>query len=474
VGQNHYAIIARQIITIFMFKKIIVVLFLICVLGMPVASYAAMSQMCWTENSCLTSPMGGSFYGPNDETISVCGNEKDASGAKLGFCMPVGQSETAVNFGGKQVFTHFGDFVKWIYKYGVQVAGILAVVMIIVAGFGWVTSGGSPEKITSAKKKIGGAMMGLFLAVMSYFILNLVNPYLVNLRMPKIWKINASGLAPPYCDMVKGDKKVSETKGSEFKTDPQKAECGKEYYVQDTPDQTCNGTACASDAWAACLPFDVTNGAKTTASKCWGGALVIHYKVSSMIQNMAVAGQKVSGILTTLAAAYLADIIEIPGWFDMESGAFSGDYLVLWCSNGSGQEQFSKKIDIDAKIGIQKITKQQGKDADIYEYVIQYIGIPELIKNKDKEWGCPPGSEPNSFSIRHEVKIKGKFSKDANLFITPNKTSPTFLIGGTWSDHLKGSGFLISDFESGKSLFREFTLTDVVISDIIGDPGSGL
>jgi len=190
---------------------------------------------------------------------------------------------------------------------------------------------------------------------------------------------------------------------------------------------------------------------------------------------MAVAGTKVSGILTTLVSATLADIIEIPGWFDMESGVLSGDYLVLWCSNGGGQEEFSKKIDIDSTIGIQKITKQNGKNLDMNEYVVQYMGIPELVKNKKTEWDCHAGLEPSSFSIRHEIKVKGKaLTGDANLFITPDKNAPTRLIGGTWSDHLKGSGFRVSDFESGASLFREFTLTDTVISNIIGYPHSGL
>lgn len=133
------------------------------------------------------------FYQGTD-TVKACGGYKDASGNDVGFCSAAGEATTEISFGGRNTFKHFGEFIQFIYKYAVWAAGILAVLMIMIAGFQWATSGGSPEKITSAKKRIGGAMMGLFLAVMSFVILNTINPYLVNLRLPQVWMVKGERL----------------------------------------------------------------------------------------------------------------------------------------------------------------------------------------------------------------------------------------------------------------------------------------
>ncbi len=240
------------------------VLFLILT---PSFSYAV-DQRCWTKKACETQELLGVFYGPNNETETACGMVKDATEQPVGFCSQTGAAKTQISFGGKDLFTGMGDFIKWIYRYGIQAVGILAVVMIIVAGFQWVTSAGSQEKIGSAKKRIGGAMMGLFLAVMSYFILNMINPYLVNLRMPQVWKINTLGLVPPYCDQIKGGKKVSVAEGGKFDIDPTDGEntkCGKKYFVEGTADLTCKGLVCGESQYC----FEWPEGSK--ADECKNG-----------------------------------------------------------------------------------------------------------------------------------------------------------------------------------------------------------
>jgi hypothetical protein len=75
-----------------------------------------------------------------------------------------------------------GQYIAQVYRYAVAVASVVAVVMIIVAGFQWTASGGSPDAIGSAKKRIVGAVTGLILAVGSYTILYAVNPELVQFR----------------------------------------------------------------------------------------------------------------------------------------------------------------------------------------------------------------------------------------------------------------------------------------------------
>jgi len=55
-------------------------------------------------------------------------------------------------------------------------AALLAVVMIVVAGFMYITAGGNPGRIETAKKYIWDAIIGLLIAVGYYLILLALHP----------------------------------------------------------------------------------------------------------------------------------------------------------------------------------------------------------------------------------------------------------------------------------------------------------
>ena len=50
------------------------------------------------------------------------------------------------------------------------ILGVVFVVLIIYAGWQWMTAAGNEEKITQAKKMIGGAIVGLIIILASYAI----------------------------------------------------------------------------------------------------------------------------------------------------------------------------------------------------------------------------------------------------------------------------------------------------------------
>jgi len=87
-----------------------------------------------------------------------------------------------------------GEYLAAAYKYGVAIASIFAVVMIINAGFGIAMSGGSPEKINHSKTRIAQSLVGLFLAVGSYTLLYTINPNLVKFKNLKIQLIESVAL----------------------------------------------------------------------------------------------------------------------------------------------------------------------------------------------------------------------------------------------------------------------------------------
>ncbi len=51
-----------------------------------------------------------------------------------------------------------------------SILGIIAVVLIIYAGFIWMTAAGNTEKIDKAKKILGNAVIGLIIILMAYSI----------------------------------------------------------------------------------------------------------------------------------------------------------------------------------------------------------------------------------------------------------------------------------------------------------------
>jgi len=75
-----------------------------------------------------------------------------------------------------------GEYVSALYQYGVGLAAVLAAVMIMVGGFIWLMSAGSPDKVGKAKDFIISALTGLFLALFSFIILTGINPRLVEIN----------------------------------------------------------------------------------------------------------------------------------------------------------------------------------------------------------------------------------------------------------------------------------------------------
>lgn len=77
---------------------------------------------------------------------------------------------------------NFGSYLSKIYILGIGLAGVLAVLVIVIGGIQYIGSGMSPSGKTDAKDKITNAILGLLLALISWLILNTIDPNLVSLR----------------------------------------------------------------------------------------------------------------------------------------------------------------------------------------------------------------------------------------------------------------------------------------------------
>lgn len=73
-----------------------------------------------------------------------------------------------------------GQYLTTVYNFGVSVAGILAVMLIVYGGFRWLTAMGNTGVISHAKETIIAAIIGLVLMLCSYLLLYTINPAFVN------------------------------------------------------------------------------------------------------------------------------------------------------------------------------------------------------------------------------------------------------------------------------------------------------
>lgn len=73
-------------------------------------------------------------------------------------------------------FTNFGDVVTVVIQNAFVLAGVIAFVLLVGAGFGMITAAGSGDskKLESGKKAITSAVIGLIVIVTSLWIIQIV------------------------------------------------------------------------------------------------------------------------------------------------------------------------------------------------------------------------------------------------------------------------------------------------------------
>ena len=83
-----------------------------------------------------------------------------------------------------------GGFVANFYQFALMIGGVLAFGVIVYGGVRYMASAGNPSGQSDAKEWIEAALLGLLLLVGAYFILNVINPQLLNLTLPTLTQIN--------------------------------------------------------------------------------------------------------------------------------------------------------------------------------------------------------------------------------------------------------------------------------------------
>ncbi len=82
--------------------------------------------------------------------------------------------------------TQIPDYVKYIFNFAIFASGVIALVVLVLAGFQWFTSAGNLEKTKEAKDRISAAILGLAILFGSYLILTTINPNLVVFQLKRL------------------------------------------------------------------------------------------------------------------------------------------------------------------------------------------------------------------------------------------------------------------------------------------------
>lgn len=103
-----------------------------------------------------------------------------------------------------------GEYLAALYQYAVAAISIISVIVIIFSGIQWMLPTGG-DNVTSAKKRIIGALTGLMLAVGSYIILYTINPDLTKFKNLRVLYIQGNPL-----HSIQGDATDDPTSENEF------------------------------------------------------------------------------------------------------------------------------------------------------------------------------------------------------------------------------------------------------------------
>ena len=71
------------------------------------------------------------------------------------------------------------QWIECLYRFAMQVAIGLAIIVIIYGGYRYIASQGNPDEVTAAKNTITGAIIGIIILILARLILGTISPTLV-------------------------------------------------------------------------------------------------------------------------------------------------------------------------------------------------------------------------------------------------------------------------------------------------------
>lgn len=419
----------------------------------PVVSLAAATDLapafnplCWKKDDCNATRaqiLQQEVKGAKADSAGWL--QEDPCTGDWGKCLPSGITVTEIAFGGKKEFANLGDFLKTNFDLAIAVAGILAVIMIIIAGVQWVTSGGNSEMISSAKKRIGGALTGLLIAYLSYTILNTINPALVNLRLPQNFLIRPFKISPEFCRDIPADTKplFAEAAKKDEKVDPKKMldknlkmvsttpdqmGCGTKYFIEGGGGATCMGSFCGVNSGKSCLPF-TTNGDQIANNipNCEAAQLAVHFTIDPTV----VVKEFFSFFKDVEGQEWMNTTYSNPFWSVCEAKDSKNQYI-----GNTGSIPFKAYEKWDYSEGRKTIEVSKSPYNEYYLLINNLNPYDQKPAYPESHWGCLGGDKVIGFVFKSEFYVNLN-PLNANFYVSSKYVGP-------W-DSISANGFVSVD-----------------------------
>ena len=124
----------------------------------------------------------------------------------LGDLKQLSPPTTIPDEGGKSyiVIPWIAEYVGAAFRYGLLLGSALAVFMIMIGGISYILAGANMQMLDKAKGMMWQSVIGLVVLMLSYMVLNIVNPNLVVLPSIKIETVKIQNLTvgEAYCKEV--------------------------------------------------------------------------------------------------------------------------------------------------------------------------------------------------------------------------------------------------------------------------------
>lgn len=151
------------------------------------------------------------------------------------------------------------DYIIAIFKYATGIIGIIAAIVLMIAGVMWLTAGGNATAVSQAKTYIISSLTGLILTFCSFLLLSTINNSLVNLDVPAIKRLQYIAVGGGCCLKTATDGTVtaesagmSKDKCTAIKKDYQTTSFFENYVA--------DGTTCKSTLGCCRLSFGRKSG----------------------------------------------------------------------------------------------------------------------------------------------------------------------------------------------------------------------
>jgi len=102
------------------------------------------------------------------------------------------------------------EYINYLFVFGLGIIGVIALAVMMFGGIQYILAAGNVGKTTEAKEWIYAALTGLGLLLVSYLLLNTINPDLVKLKNPSFVPVGlqGQGLGAPEFKIKPGEFKL--------------------------------------------------------------------------------------------------------------------------------------------------------------------------------------------------------------------------------------------------------------------------